>query len=297
MSAKLRAVLEFAPDTTLSKTRRLPVPGEVLVNEGDVITAETVVARAEVPGYPVDINVAFRLGVEAPDTSRYMLKGVGESVTDGEPLARRKILLGLSEELVVAPVTGTVESISDLNGMVILRTPPVLVGIPAYVPGKVTKVLPAEGCVVEAQGALIQGLFGVGGETAGAIHMAVSEPSGTLEAQQIVWDMKGKILVSGSGMSKRALLKARDVGVLGVVTGSIDDMELASFLGKEIGLAITGQEQVGLTVVVTEGFGDMPMSDQIFALLKEHEGKVDSLNGTTHISAESVRPEIFVARQ
>ena len=297
VSEKLRAVLDFAPDTTISKTRRLPVAGEVLVSEGDVITAEAIVARAEVPGYPVDVNVAFRLGIEAPDTSRYMLKSVGENVAEGEPLARRKILLGLSEELVVSPVSATIESISNLNGVVILRTPPVPVDIQAYVPGIVTKVMPAEGCVVEARGAMVQGLFGVGGETAGAIRIAVESRSDELKAEQIVWDMKGKILVAGSGMSKNALLRARDAGVRGVILGSIDDKELASFLGTEIGLAITGQEQTGLTVVVTEGFGDMPMSERIFALLKKHEGQVASLNGTTHIRAESVRPEIFVAKQ
>ncbi len=297
MSARLKAVLKFAPDITIRKTRLLPVEGEVLVREGDLITADTVVARAQVPGYPVDVSVAFRLGVEAPDTSRYMLKGEGEEIVEGEPLARRKILLGISEELVVSPVSGTIESISDLTGVVIIRTPPVLVDSLAYVPGRVTKVLESEGCVIEARGALIQGLFGVGGETAGTIHVAVQTPADRIKTEDIGWDMKGHILVVGKGMTRKALERARDVGVRGVVTGSMDDAELAAFLGREIGLAITGQEQAGLTVVVTDGFGDMPMSENIFALLKEHQGHVASLNGTTHIRAESIRPEIFVARE
>lgn len=295
MSAKLKAALEFLPKTTIAKTRRLPVPGEVLVKQGDVVDADSVVARAMVPGYPVDINVAFRLGVEAPDTSRYMLRGEGEEVAEGEPLARRKILLGLSEELVVAPVSGTVESVSDLTGVVIIRTPPVMVENMAYIPGKVVEVLPNEGCVVEAEGALIQGLFGVGGETFGPISLAVEAPDQNLTAEQITWDMKGRVMVAGSGMDKKALLKARDVGVRAVILGGIDDAELASFLGREIGLAITGQEQAGLTVVVTDGFGHVPMSQTVFSLFKDLSGKTASVNGTTHIRAESVRPEIFVA--
>ena len=296
MSGRKPAELAFATEADISRTRRLPVPGEVLVKEGDTLAADTVVARAQVPGYPVDVKVAFRLGVEPQDTPGYMLKGVGERLAAGEPLARRKILLGLSEELVVAPVSGTIESVSDLTGVVILRTAPVLVERVAYVPGRVIRVLPSEGCVVESRGTLLQGLFGVGGETFGPICVPVAGPDQVLEADQITRDMKGAVLVAGKVRNRSTLYKARDAGVQALVTGSIDDEELAGFLGREIGLAITGQEQAGLTIIVTDGFGDMPMSAGTFAVLQQLEGLTASVNGTTHIRAEALRPEIFVAR-
>ena len=42
------------------------------------------------------------------------------------------------------------------------------VEVDAYIDGMVTEILPGEGVVVEAEGAFIQGIFGVGGETCGA---------------------------------------------------------------------------------------------------------------------------------
>lgn len=294
MSKLDRAFLEIDTRRPLSKTRRLPVKGEVLVRQGDIVMADTVIARAEVLGYPVPINVASKLGVEAPDTSRYTLKKIGESVRQGEVLARRKILLGLSEEVVKALVDGTVESISDLTGVVVLRTPPTLVNRLAHIAGEVVEILPGEGCVVRAEGAFVQGLFGVGGEVSGSMHVVVDSPDALIEANDMAMSLKDKIVVGGGGISVDALHRAHNVGVRGIIVGGICDRDLADFLGTEIGLAITGQEMAGLTIIVTDGFGEAGMSPDVFALLKQHEGEVVSINGTTHMRAEPIRPEIII---
>jgi len=44
--------LKVKREVTVSKTRLLPIPGEVLVKEGDIVDFDTIVARAEVPGKP-----------------------------------------------------------------------------------------------------------------------------------------------------------------------------------------------------------------------------------------------------
>ena len=36
-------------------------------------------------------------------------------------------------------------------------------------------------------------------------------------------------------------------------------------LGYDLGVAITGSERIGLTVVITEGFGEIAMSDALSA--------------------------------
>ena len=65
---------------------------------------------------------------------------------------------------------------SAVTGQLILREPPIPVEVDAYVDGTVVEVMPDEGVVVETPGAFIQGIFGVGGETYGAIVLAVSGP-------------------------------------------------------------------------------------------------------------------------
>jgi hypothetical protein len=66
-------------------------------------------------------------------------------------------------------------------------------------------------------------------------------------------------------------------------------------MGYDIGVAITGSEQVGLTLIITEGFGKMRMADRTFNLLKSLSGKKSSINGATQIRAGVMRPEVIVS--
>lgn len=61
-------------------------------------------------------------------------------------------------------------------------------------------------------------------------------------------------------------------------------------------MAITGSETVGVTLVVTEGFGEIAMAERTFQLLGELAGREASVNGTTQIRAGVMRPEIVIPR-
>ena len=74
----------------------------------------------------------------------------------------------------------------------------------------------------------------------------------------------------------------------------MDDEDLKRILGYDLGVAITGTEDVGLTMVITEGFGDIAMAERTFQLLKSREGKYASINGATQIRAGVMRPEIVI---
>ena len=79
-------------------------------------------------------------------------------------------------------------------------------------------------------------------------------------------------------------------GAAALVSGGIDDEDLKEFLGYDLGVAITGNEQLGLTVIVTEGFGEIAMAQRSFDLLHSHVGDVASVNGATQIRAGVMRP-------
>jgi hypothetical protein len=59
-------------------------------------------------------------------------------------------------------------------------------------------------------------------------------------------------------------------------------------------VAITGAEQVGFTLILTEGFGTIPMAPKTFALLSAHAGSKASISGATQIRAGVIRPEIII---
>jgi hypothetical protein len=279
---------------TLRKTRKLPIPGEVLVNKGDIVSHNTIVARTSVPGKPHILNIPYMLGLEPGEVHKYILKKMGETVKKNEAIARFQSFFGLINREASSPVDGTIESLSDITGQLVIRELPTPIEIKAYIPGRVVEVLPKEGCIIETTATFVQGIFGIGGETHGELMMLSKAPKEILESHQITTECDGKILIGGTLVTGDALRKALEVNAKGVIVGGIKDKDLIAFLGYDIGVAITGHERIGLTLVITEGFGKIAMQNKIFELLKKNEGKLACINGATQIRAGVVRPEIIV---
>ncbi len=279
---------------TIRKRRQLPLTGEVLVSEGESVQRDRVVARTELPGDVTTLNLVNRLGVTPDELPTLMLKSEGEPVESGEPLAETRPFIRWFKTTVESPVTGTVESVSPVTGQVILRGPPRPVQVKAYVDGAVVESIPGEGVVVETVGAFLQGIFGIGGESWGAIHMLVTSPGERLPEDRIDASCTGKILIAGGMITLDLIRKAREIGAAGLIGGGIRDHDLRSLLGYDLGVAITGAEEIDLTVVVTEGFGDIAMARKTFDILNERNGDEASMSGATQIRAGVLRPEIIV---
>lgn len=289
--------LKVSARTTYRARRQLPVHGEVLVRAGDLVKARDPVARTFIEGEVTPVAAASQLGVPAGDLPSLMLVKLGEEVKSGQPLARSRGIFGIGKKELASPAAGTVESISATTGQVILRGAPIPVEVKAYIDGRVVEVFPNEGALIEADAAFVQGIFGVGGETVGPIRMASLRHDQPLEAAQIKPDMRGAVVVGGARVSAAAVKAAQAAGVAGIVAGGIDDADLKGILGYDLGVAITGTEKIGITIVVTEGFGDIAMAVRTFALLRSFEGREASVNGATQIRAGVMRPEIVVARR
>lgn len=282
--------------TIFRKERVLPLKGQVIVKVGDQLTSEVVVARTVLPGKVELINAVHLLGCEKEEVHELMAKKEGDTVRKGEVIAQTKPLFGLKflQTKVKSPIDGTVEKISEITGQVLLREPPQPVQICAYIDGKVVEIIPNEGVVMETVCTFIQGIFGVGGETWGEIKVIASNPKEILKADKITPDVKGKIIIGGSLITYEGFEAALKNGAKGIISGGLSDSDLRKLLGTDIGVAITGTEDIGLTMVVTEGFGDISMADKTFNLLKSREGSKASINGATQIRAGVIRPEIII---
>jgi hypothetical protein len=221
--------------------------------------------------------VANSLGIDSADLESVLRVKLGETVAVGQLVAESKGLFGMFKSDVKSPLAGKVETISVHSGNVGIRQAPTPIEIRAYISGKVESVLPGEGVVVETYGALVQGIFGVGGEHTGVVRMVSLSPADVLTEDMITPDMAGSILVGGANLSGAALRKADQIGVAGIAAGGIVDKDLIDFLGYDIGVAITGHESIATTVVITEGFGTIPMAARTFELLKSLEGRIASI--------------------
>lgn len=281
----------------LRRERRLPLAGTVHVGQGETVSAEQVVASTQLPGDVQALNVVQRLGLDPREIRDYMLKSEGDPVEADELLAESKGLFGLFKSAARSPARGTIESVSDVTGQVLIREPPQPVEITAYVGGTVVEVLPDEGVVVECTGALVQGILGVGGEAHGQLVVRVDAPGHPLLAASLDESCRGKVVLGGSHAELEALRRAVEVGVAAVVVGGIEDEVLEAFMGRSLGVAITGEEQLGLTLVLTEGFGPVPMTQRTFDILKARQGERASVNGATQIRAGVIRPEVIVVEE
>jgi hypothetical protein len=276
------------------KERRLPLPGETLVEKGTKVSAEDIVAKTELPGNVQPINVSGLLSVPPEDLPTVMLKVEGDTVKKGEPIAQSKGFFGVFKSTATAPADGTIENVSNITGQIILREMPVPVQVNAYIDSEVVEVIPREGVVVEANASYLQGIFGIGGERIGGIKVLVKDPKEELTEDLITPECAGKVLIGGSFVKYETLQKAAKAGAAGVVVGGTDDHNMRKFLGYDIGVAITGTEQKGITLILTEGFGRMPMAHRSFSLLQSLEGMKASINGATQIRAGVIRPEVIV---
>ena len=288
--------LKVSARTVYRARRMLPVHGDVLVTLGQLVKARDIVARTSIEGDITPVGIAGLLSVPAEDVPQLRLVKVGDAIAIGQIIARTKGIFGIGKKELASPAAGTIESVSATTGQMMVRGAPIAVEATAYIDGVVTEVLPGEGAVIEADAVFVQGIFGIGGETVGVLRVATATHDARLDAAQISADMKGAIVVGGARVTAAAVKAAQNAGVAGIIAGGIDDSDLRDILGYDLGVAITGTERIGLTIVITEGFGDIAMAARTFALLQSFAGREASMNGATQIRAGVMRPEIVIAR-
>jgi len=264
------------------------------VRVGQRVQPADVVAVATQPGAVVPVNVAHNLALIPEEVPGVLVKQVGEEVQAGEVLARTQGLFGLLRSECLAPCGGKVVSVSEHTGQVLIEATPEPLHVSAFIAGEIVTVVPDYGAVVKTTGTCLQGIFGVGGECWGELVLALAGPESVLTARQIHSGLKNKVVVGGADVTLDALDQAVNHEIAALVTGGIHGRTLRDFLGFDLTGGITGNEDIPLTLVVTEGFGEVAMARRTFAVLRERENALASVNGATQIRAGVVRPEIIV---
>jgi glycine cleavage system H lipoate-binding protein len=238
------------------------------------------------------VNVARQLDVWPATIRMYMRYREGDEVKQGAPLADSPSVTGIDYSY--SPISGIIEKIDTRNGTVTIVRPARPTMVEAYLAGRVDEVVPEHGVYVSCAAAYVTGVFGVGFETYGYLRVISGSPDGVVDAPDIAGELRDQILVAGAHVTLAAARKAAAGGARGIVCGAMDHLDLVSYVGQEIGVGITGQEDVPMSIILTEGFGRMPMAAPAFELLREHQGKLASANGSTQVRAGVIRPEIII---
>ncbi|MBN1948365.1 MAG: glutamate mutase L, partial [Candidatus Cloacimonetes bacterium] len=262
-----------------------PVRGRI---EKINIESGTIILR-EIQDYstrPVKVDVAKRLNIEPRLLPRYMKKITGDFVYAGEPLASR-LFDGKHPRVVSAPGTGTIREINTVTGLVTIKYDKQPFEMKTGVSGIIKLVNQGISALVEYEGTQIQGRIGFGSISWGELSYIETATLKDIDAA-------GKILVVNGTVDLDFLKRAQQKKAGGVIASSLNNRQLVEFIGTEIGVALTGNEDIPFPIILTEGFGNFTMNGQYQQILQAHNGKWCYLNGHTQIRAGVVRPVIII---
>lgn len=266
--------------TTVRRQRLLPdgAIGVVEAQNRQHVNLRDVIARGSVPSRYVFVDAMEALKLRrAADLDGLMLVQIGEDVEAGQVLAGRSATRG---RRVISPVTGILVHADE--GRIIIQETPELMDLEAGLVGQVVEVLPGRGVVIEAYGALVQGVWGNGRRLIGPLRM---EPEDGLEAifdDSIDRQYSGSIVVTRRTLKEASFVAIEGQNIGGVIAPSMD----ASLYEQAL--------QTNVAMILTQGFGDIRMNVQLANLLEGFVGRQTTLDAFLPSRWESRRPEIFI---
>ncbi len=264
-----------------------PVRGKV---ERINLDSGTIIMR-EIQDYstkPKKINVAKKLNILPKQIKAYMKKGVGDFVYAGDSLASRIFDKSTAlPSIVSTPTTGTIKEVNIETGIVTVQYDKKPYQLKAGIKGKIKKIEAGTSAIISYNGVTLKGIIGFGTEASGKLKFIEN-------ISEIAKCKEDEILVFSQKIDHDIIIKATKRKVKGIIAPSINSIDLVQFIGKEIGVALTGNEDIPFPLILTEGFGNFEMNNDYRKTLSENKGKNIYINGHTQIRAGVTRPKIII---
>ncbi|QPC83480.1 hypothetical protein G4Y79_03605 [Phototrophicus methaneseepsis] len=268
--------------TTIRREVLLPdeAIGQVRVLQGQRVDIRDSVARGIIPARHIIIEAAKELRLRNPaDLPKKLLKRVGARVQEGEPIAGDDPKRG---RRVMSPVRGLIVHVGD--GRIIMQSMPRVINLEAGVRGRVIELYP-RGVAIEAVGTLIQGIWGNGRSTIATLRLVPHKggmqglPKDTLEA-----GYRNEVVLSPETLTSTHLKIAQVRQFAGLIVPSMPAALIPEALASDV------------TIMVTEGFGNQRMPEDVLTLFTDCQGYQVTLDGFTPRRNAVRRPEAVVNR-
>lgn len=274
----LAPVTHLLPLATFRRNRLLPVNGHVLVRTGQKVNATDVIAEAQRDGqhFLIDIRRALNIS-NIENAEKLITRHVGEQVQKGDILA---LIGSVLPRVVRAPVDGEIVAIN--NGQILLEGKAAPFQLLAGFTGGVVEVIPDRGAVIEASGALIQGVWGNRRVNAGTLQVVTSAPDDEFLRTRLDMSMRGAVILAGYCANADALQMAGETVLRGLI--------LSSMNASLIPLA----NSLPFPVILLEGFGRLATNAAAFRILRTNEKRDICLNSAAWNSFTGDRPEVFI---
>lgn len=277
----------------LRRLRRVGSTATILVQPGDYVLPDTVVARVQPPGRLHLVNAAEALGVPARRLVRYARVQAGQDVEQGELLAESRGPLGLRRRQCHAPLAGTVAWISTESGCIAIVEPEPAAEIRAHLGGKVVATQPGHGVTIEGPGLAVLGVAGCGSTAHGTLLLAadlsdIPERAGgavvALARPVTHYDVVHVAETGARGLLAPALVP----GGAGPLLAAVERFIARCGLHAGHSVAAPAPLPRDFCLVLTEGFGEIDMPPWMRELLQKYSGQAASL------TAEPPQPELLL---
>lgn len=170
--------------------------------------------------------------------------------------------------------------------------------IPSGLHGRVVAITPRGGVMLESRAAVVQGVLGAGRQVAGVL--TIWHPGGPGHMRPAI--PPGAILVVPGPLTFTLLRQAANSQVVGIVASSISLRDLEGFLRADLIQLINSEDSEQaqmylppLTLLLTEGLGNMSMPTRMLNLLSHYQRSIALLSGATSVR-QGISPELIISQ-
>lgn len=275
--------IRIEKDVVIRINRLMQGKGKISVKQGQEVRPSDIIATADVSSGFRTLNLATLLSVEPKDAGKYLKREIGQRIYKGELLAYKDGGLFGGKKTVVAPTDGLLDFLNPADGELKMTLLPKKVELPAGAFGIVETVDEQKGkVVIKTQASRIHGVFGSGRLRDGILEF-VGKREDLMVATMVSPKNEGHILVGGSLVYKDALSSAISCGVNGIITGGLNAKDYKAMAGGRITFPKKLENDIGTSIIACEGFGSVPIAEDIYSLLKEYNGRFVSIDGNAAI--------------
>jgi hypothetical protein len=284
-------VIKNAP---VRRLRVFPSTGESLVSPGSKVEAGSILGR-----YASRQRLRFvKLETSGDRIAATVLVAEGQKVKRGEVLGYYSYMFGLGYTEYTSPCDGEVVAISQSTGRVSIKEEPS--ELASHLPGTADQIDEAVGVWVRSWGDTVPGAAGAGFARSGTLVRKAGGPDEHVSLQRIGPEDADRVVLAGSTVSRELLEACLRYRVAGVVAGSaafsvmqwyeslVMDLDWDEFLArywarelKKKDTVVPRPTEIVPSLVLTEGYGNMPMSGEAFELLTSSEGKTVFVDGAS----------------
>lgn len=270
--------IRIKKDVIVRLHRSLKGPGVLNVSEGQEVSPSEIIGTAQVsPGFRT-INLSQVLKVSPGDVGKYMKIPIGQRIYRGELLAYRSSFFR-GKKIVTSPSDGILDFFNPKTGEARFKFLPKKEDLLAGVYGIVEAVDKQKGqVIIRTQASIIHGMLGSGGTRDGILHI-IAKRDQLVNKSFILPKYEGLILAGGSLVFKDAITAAISAGISGIITGGINSKDYRSMAGGRLIFPKRLENDIGVSIIVSEGFGSNQIGEDIYDVLTEYEGKFASIDG------------------